>query len=102
MAVETYNCTDCGAALIEKQCAVLWEGGPPLRCYTCWTRHKAKVEEAATRVMGWHKGKGGAIIGLGFNFEDPNYWYDANGVLQAPCVDDVFANLVAWEPKEAE
>jgi hypothetical protein len=52
----------------------------------------------AARVMGWHKGKGGAIAGPGTDYELPSYWYDATGVPQAPCVIDRFAGLRPWSP----
>lgn len=52
----------------------------------------------AEKVMGWHRGKGGAIAGPGTGYEWPAYWHDDAGAQQAPCIEDRFAGIVPWSP----
>jgi len=50
----------------------------------------------AERIMGWRRGKGGAICGAGY--ESSSYWYDAEDRRRDPCTTDIFANMCEWSP----
>lgn len=50
----------------------------------------------AERVMGWHRGKGSAILTP--STETPDNWYNEHGKKQAHVYSDDFACRVAWSP----
>lgn len=71
---------------------VEWTGGP-MKTYPHLD------EQVAEHIMGWHRGKGGAIGCIGYEW--PAYWYDADGRMQQPCATDPIANLRAWSPSSS-
>jgi len=55
------------------------------------------LDAQCAALMGWHTGSGGAISGIA-GVEDNAYWYDADGLRQAPRITDSFANMYQWSP----
>lgn len=56
------------------------------------------LDEQCAALMGWHRGANTAAISGIAGRESTAYWYDADGLRQAPCVTDTFANMYQWSP----
>ena len=61
------------------------------------------IDEQCALLLGWHKGVSDrAIGGIDASGEWGLYWYDGEGVRQAACITDAFANMYAFSPSHRD